>query len=541
MIHDNMNFSFPPFSGYYTSNIQLYHIHCRCCKRYIQYRERGEQLKTLELASVRPTRNFTSPFFTQQAVSEKFRCRKHFRIPTMSSPAMSSPAMSPPATLPRTLTRALSEHRNPPEAYATYAPYLCMTKRFLGEAPSFYPILSLSSPAIRTHVGLFARMFHAPQVDMCLPGMPSPALRRTAFITASRSFDCSYCTAHACSFGDMFSGSVPSQVRRGHEVDCGEKQLAEKAVEELAAAAVQRPETEGHRDALVPLMEAVEGKVGAKGLEVIKSVIAFSGALNTVMDVMGVELEADCQRFAVSQLKTETGEQWQVGEYHGNESEEASKDFDASSESTGLLGNLRDLMGTMPAAVSSMKFEAFTLYRDIPSRAAALKKWLADRIGDEGAKFLEAIVGTELKRAFCFGLHENLALLESSAGESVKRQWSLEQRLRFLHVFGTVTGSEHLRSCAVFATAKGSNRDLEEVRTKLEAYSAGDNDDSQLQPAENAARKLVEVSATAMDMITPEIIAELTSSCDPEACLELGSLVSFFELWRRMHLLFGSS
>lgn len=449
--------------------------------------------------------------------------------------------MSSPVVLPRTLTAALAEQRNPPEAYAQYSPYLSMTKRFIGEEPSFYPILSLSPTAIRTHVGLFARMFHAPLVDMRAPGMPSPALRRAAFIASSRAFHCSYCTAHAYSFGDMFRGSVPSQMRRDTAPGRDEPLPGAEVVEALATAAVQRPSSAAAREALQPLMQEVAVAVGPRALEVVKAVIAFSGALNTVMDVMGVELEAECQRFAASQLKTETGENWQPGEYHFNPSEEASREFDAEDTSAGALSNFKGLMGTMPAAVTSMKFEVFTLYREIPIRAGPLKAWLTERIGEEGAEFFNNIVGAELRRAFCFGLQENLAIYGTEAAEnSPKRKWTLEQRLRFLHLFGTVTGSEGLCRDAIHAAAKSSGRDIADHRSELEEWSSRDAGDSIAEAAENAARKLIVANATAMDNITAELIAELTEKCDPEACLELASLLSFFEMWRRMELLFGT-
>lgn len=184
---------------------------------------------------------------------------------------------------PHTITAALREHRQPPSAYVPYSGYLTMTARFLGEQPTFYPILSLSPAAMRTHVGLFARMFHSPGVDMRLPGWLSPELRRAAFLASSEAFNCTYCTAHAVCFGDMFRGSKPSQVARGGTAGRGEGGEAESAVKALAVATVQRPETEAAAEELQGLARDVKDKIGSSQLEIVSAVFSFAGALNTCM------------------------------------------------------------------------------------------------------------------------------------------------------------------------------------------------------------------------------------------------------------------
>jgi hypothetical protein len=175
----------------------------------------------------------------------------HHSLPSPHHPLPpSSPGGCAPHR-PRTISvalRAAGAVQSPP-AYREWAPYLRMTARFLGEEPSFYGVLSLSPAAIRTHVGLFARMFHAPAVDMRVLGFLSPELRRLAFISASDAFSCDYCKVHAFSFGDMLRGSVPSQVRRGCggqarlPIDENSELLsnAQRRVIRFARCAVRRP------------------------------------------------------------------------------------------------------------------------------------------------------------------------------------------------------------------------------------------------------------------------------------------------------------
>ena len=168
-------------------------------------------------------------------------------------------------------------------------------------------------------------------VDMRVPGYLTPPLRRVAFLIASRDFSCTYCTAHACAFGDMFLGSVPAQVSRGAQsaADLPDSP-ASRAIQALASAAVRRPlhDGQGNQD-LSHLIGTASEILGPLALEITKAVIAFSGFLNTIMDVQGVPLEPHAQTFAASHMPVGTdGTPWAVGEYHGNASRAAADTFD---------------------------------------------------------------------------------------------------------------------------------------------------------------------------------------------------------------------
>lgn len=454
---------------------------------------------------------------------------------------------------PRTIIEALAPHALEPHEYSEYHAYLEMTKRFLGEHPSFYPTLCLAPAAIRTHVGLFARMFHAPGVDMRLPGFLSPRLRRLAFITASAAFDCAYCTAHAFCFGDMLRGSVPSQVKRGSgsqaqvpldpESDVLTK--AESCVVRYATAAVRRPfyeEPEG--STLKELADDLKALVGARGLEIVKAVVAFSGALNTVMDVQGVTLEAEVQNFTVQHLPTMDGEAWEPCDHHWNPTVEANEPFEGERPELlgipGKVANIAELAATMPAACSGMKYEMFTLYEGIPYRTSKLNTWVEDRIGPVGAHFFTNMRGTELKRAFCFGLRENLLVQKTASQKSASpREWKLSQRLCFLYVFARVTGSSTLLDVAIsiMPVCTDENGRRRHAVRQLNDFAECQADMMFSDMA--AARRLVVAGATRMDNIGADVVYDLVRACSPQAIMELASMLSFFEMWRRLDLLFA--
>lgn len=228
------------------------------------------------------------------------------------------------------------------------------------------------------------------------------------------------------------------------------------------------------------------------------------------MDIQGVQLEPNVEKYAMSVLPG-----WEVGDYHaGLASEEAAK------EKVGVVGNVLGLLGTMPAAMQGMAMESFEYYQGIPSKGDVLA-WAEARVGP--MPWLAQIRGGEVARAFCFALRENLV----PDGKEV-RMWDLSQRLRFIWVFGKTTGSEALCHAA---------GNIGKRKEALESWAeAADQDVS---ASEAAGRSLVVASATGMGSISPELVKEVAGACEAEAILELASLVSFLEMWRRMDLMFG--
>lgn len=426
-----------------------------------------------------------------------------------------------------------------------------MTVRFVGCPPSFFNVLSLSHPAMRTHVGLFGRMFHAPQVDMRLPTFLSPELRRLACMASSDEFAADYCKASAFSMGDIMRGSVPDQVRRGrgeqaqtpiHESDPRLTDV-QRAVVRFARAAVRRPYPAGEDEGYATLAEGaweVRNHVGARGLEVLIAAVSFVGSTNALFDVLGTTLGAKTQSFALQHLPAVDG-QFSVREKHRNLYEcEASEPWPG--EDPGLMGmrgkveNLRGLASTMPAACAGMKYEMFHLYEGIPMRTAKLYHWLGDRLGKENIAWFRNIQGHELKRAFCFALRENMPCV---VHDDRPRLWSAASRICFLYLFARVTESVQLAEMAVELMPAGREPGGDDLAPRRQLTCFMRCKDEELLPVVAVARRLVYASAVKMGNISPELVEECVQTCSPEALIELASLLSFFEMWRRMVLLFG--
>eukprot|EP00180_Rhodochaete_pulchella_P000273 Plantae.Rhodophyta-Rhodochaete_pulchella.ctg11943.p1 GENE.Plantae.Rhodophyta-Rhodochaete_pulchella.ctg11943~~Plantae.Rhodophyta-Rhodochaete_pulchella.ctg11943.p1 ORF type:complete len:259 (-),score=37.14 Plantae.Rhodophyta-Rhodochaete_pulchella.ctg11943:686-1429(-) len=234
-----------------------------------------------------------------------------------------------------------------------------------------------------------------------------------------------------------------------------------------------------------------------------------------------------------------SGSPWRPGGHHLNASEEATGGFHEEGTQLGWRGaiaNVWELIQTIPHAISAIMFESFTLYKGIPSNDTKLDAWIKERTDGRTAQFLSTITGTELKRAFCFGFRENV-LADPSSASGEQRQWTLTQRLAVLYTFGKVTDSEDLRNGAMeLLLRERKTVSADDVVKELEDFASGEAEQS---PAEVAARRLVTASAERTDNISKDLVAEIASACSPEAIMELASLVSFFEMWRRLALLFS--
>jgi len=222
--------------------------------------------------------------------------------------------------------------------------------------------------------------------------------------------------------------------------------------------------------------------------------------------------------------------------------------------SSSRRANVWDFFRTVSAATSSMRLEA-QLYKGIPSTGDGVQAWADARLGARGARFLTHIRGVELRRACCFALRENVLFdptvdapaaggggAPSATGPAVPpdvppaRHWALDERLALFYVFGRVTASADLVDDALSAAGVATGRPRAALRGEWEAYHRrGDAGDGR----RDVARRLTAAAATRTENVGAPLVAAVTAVCTPGAIMELASLLSFLEMWRRLRLLYG--
>lgn len=430
------------------------------------------------------------------------------------------------ATVPN-LVQSLTPFAQPESQYTSYIPFRTLTARLIGSAPNFYPIISLSSSCINTHVGLFSPSFHSPSVDLRMCPI-SPSLRRTAFLVSSLTFDCAYCVAHAAAFGDMLQGSKESQICYNGKhpkdtVDPDAEHLtpAESAVIRLSVASAKRgflpAETE-----LKPLCMSVKELLGASGLEIIKGVISFAGCLNTLMDTLGVQLEEGAQQFAVEHFR-KVAIDFKTGKHHNENVSEHQP-----TNTGGLLSNVYGVIDLTRAMISAMIYER-TLYQGIPNNDDELNKWMKDQIGERLSQFFINIRGIGLKRAICFGIRENLM------APSESRCWSLKERCGLLYLYASKVGCQQMVDLAVHITENTEPCE----QTVMQAFVEGKESAVWSEAMMNARRKVIEhLDMAASD--SGSCTTSIMETCSPEQVVELAGFLSWLCYWRRNVLLFAS-
>jgi len=217
--------------------------------------------------------------------------------------------------------------------------------------------------------------------------------------------------------------------------------------------------------------------------------------------------------------------------------------------------NLTGLLTTLPAAAQGMRLE-YTLYGGIPTTIAPLYAWMVARLGAPACRFLLRIRNVELQRAFCFALRQNVLVEELSppspaggeeaptgaaaaaASATPPRPWTVADRIRLLHVFAVATGSAGLAAGAVGLATRSSGWPAAAAAADLAAFTAGVTDGSG-GAAAAAARRLVVTAASGMEAVEGAAVVDITGACTPAEVIDVASLLSFAELWRRLELFFG--
>ena len=189
---------------------------------------------------------------------------------------------------------------NPKELEKKYKPVLGLVNELLGFLPNADPVLEIWPTAFRTYNLLIPNLMNLPQSLMGNKELKK--MISLAMFFSSRSADCRYCTAHACTF----------VLRRGGSADLIKSKLSpkEKVVADVATAMATIPST-----MTLELRQEMEKHFSEKDASWIVLTAALMGFLNKVMATLGVELETEAF-LDVGNILEEIG--WDAG-IHENE------------------------------------------------------------------------------------------------------------------------------------------------------------------------------------------------------------------------------
>ncbi len=180
-----------------------------------------------------------------------------------------------------------------------YHPMLSLVNELIGVIPNCDPILEIWPTGFRTYNLLVPNFLDLP--NSLWKGESLKQLMGLAMYTSSRAAECSYCSAHTCSFA----------LRRGLDprVISGERKLTkvEEAVVALANGMSKIPAKVTKKQYIT-----LASYISHQEIEKIVLSISLMGFLNKFMDAVGVQLEEESLE-DVGELLSSTG--WTPGKH----------------------------------------------------------------------------------------------------------------------------------------------------------------------------------------------------------------------------------
>ena len=183
-----------------------------------------------------------------------------------------------------------------------YGALLKLVEVLLGVVPNCDRYLEIWPPAFRTYNVMVPNFLNLPAPIFGVGGAPGEIVGLGMYVS-SRVAECSYCTAHACSFA-LRRGAPADKVAQaliGGDADFTRGELATIAVAR-SLGRVPCELTAAERDELVDVF-------GAARAEWIVLGVVMMGFLNKFMNAIGVELEQS----VYSEVSRTLGSEWSAG------------------------------------------------------------------------------------------------------------------------------------------------------------------------------------------------------------------------------------
>jgi alkylhydroperoxidase family enzyme len=371
------------------------------------------------------------------------------------------PAQAPVAAAgPDTLTALVEKDAvSRTELHARYGPLLELVRTLIGVVPNCDPVMEIWPAAFRTYNVMVPNFLNLPFSVLGVGGAPAQITGLGMYV-ASRTAECSYCSAHTCSFAlrrgarvetvaevlaAAEAGAPPSLVGRATI------SAAERATVTVAQALARIPceLTSAQRTALV-------GAVGANHAEWIALGVIMMGFLNKWMDAMGVQLEASTH----AEVADVMGPSWSAG-VAGRDLGDALAARTAPPRRDSLGTKLR-ILPRLPTAVRMDR----VWQKGVPDRWPAVGAYLRERTGHD-FPVLGRLRHARARRAAASMLLMNLDPADTHVGLRVKvlagiifatvvSDAPLEATVRALGPKAGVTAAE-MDAAAAYADGKAGN------------------------------------------------------------------------------------
>lgn len=246
-----------------------------------------------------------------------------------------------------------------------HGPLLELVRSLLGVVPNCDRYLEIWEPAFRTYNIMVPNFLNLPVSIFGLGGPPAEVVGMGMYVT-SRTAECPYCAAHACSFA-LRRGASPEKMARALVPDADNFNAGELATVAVARSLARIPceLTTQERDALI-------AAYGDDDAEWIVLAVVMMGFLNKFMNAIGVELEQSI----VSEVSATLGDDWNAGV--------AGADLDPDAQLAAMppVDNLRTKLRMVPLLPKALR-QDMRWQRGVPARWPDVGRYLHDLVGHD--------------------------------------------------------------------------------------------------------------------------------------------------------------
>jgi alkylhydroperoxidase family enzyme len=378
-----------------------------------------------------------------------------------------------------------------------YGALLKLVEVLLGVIPNCDRYLEIWPPAFRTYNVMVPNFLNLPAPIFGVGGAPGEIVGLGMYVS-SRVAECSYCTAHSCSFALRRGASADkvAQALIGGDADFTRGELATIAVAR-SLGAVPCELTVAERDELVDVF-------GPSRAEWIVLGVVMMGFLNKFMNATGVELEQSIY----SEVAPTLGPDWSAG------SAGAALDRAAPPKPAPPADGLATKVRVLPLLPSALRLDA-RWQRGVPRAWPQVGTYLREHVGHD-FPVLARLRHRRATRAIAFMLRENLSAQSTVLG--------LDNKIRCGLVFADVVADDALAAdLRALAAAHGVDAD----RPSAAAHS-------------RAALLLARAASPSPAEITADVVGACRASgLPPAAIVELVTWLAVLQMLHRLSCFYG--
>lgn len=387
-----------------------------------------------------------------------------------------------------------------------YGPLLKLVETLIGVVPNCDPYLEIWPPAFRTYNMLVPNLLNLPFSVLGFATAPADVMGLGAYV-ASRTAECSYCSAHTCSFA-LRRGASPEKLAQAL---VGSGAAFTRA--ELATVAVARSLARIPCELTGAEREELESCLGPADAEWIVLGIVMMGFLNKCMDALGIQLEGS----TFAEVAGTLGGGWSAGK--AGRGLDPAAPLLAPPGADSLLTKLRIVPLLLPALRLDRRWQ-----QGMPAAWPAVGERLRESTGHD-FPVLSRLRHARARRSLGSMLRENLDPVSSVTGLPVKVLAGV--------IFATVVGDQPLEA-EVRALAPRHGVSLQQLEQARQFATSGDEP-----PASEPASRAALLLARAVSPSPAAIDAGVVGACregglSAAAIVELVTWISVLQLLHRL-------